>query len=188
MHRISASGKIRQLVLLSSMVLFMSHAAQAGGTLNQLKARFNHDRNVPRLILLVSPTCPECVGGAEWIQQEILDKYPALNIRVYAVWYEMLPGDSKAAYPSARKLMPDRRVAHYWDKEKATGKWFKTAVPNSYEKPVMWDAYYLYDADAQWDQAPGPLVSWGRTLLDTRQELLKQVSLIAEKYNGASSR
>src|SRR4051812_18467449 len=161
---------------------FSLNAAAAGtSTLEQLKSRFNEDKGAPRLIVLVSPTCPACVGGAEWIQENILAEYPNLKIHVYAIWYEMYPGDSPKAFPSAKKTMPDPRVEHYWDKKKETGRWFKKNVPTDYKKSIMWDAYYLYDADAEWGALPEPLVSHGRTLLETRKELLKQVSLLNDK-------
>ena len=161
--------------------LSLNSLAAGPGTLEQLKARFNQDKGVPRLVVLVSPTCPACVGGAQWIQDNILAEYPKLNIRVYAIWYEMYPGDSPKAFPSARKTMPDTRVEHYWDKKKETGRWFKVNVPSNYKKAIMWDAYYLYDADAEWGATPQPLVSYGRTLLGTRKELLKQISILAGK-------
>ena len=174
---------MRKLLLACLLGLgFLYSAFAAGrGTLDQLKTRFNQDKGTPRLVVLVSPTCPACVGGAKWIQDEILARYPNLNIHVYAIWYEMYPGDSPKAFPSARQTMPDARVEHYWDKKKETGRWFKANVPSDYNKPIMWDAYYLYDADAEWGKTPEPLVSYGRTLLETRKELLRQVSLLDER-------
>jgi hypothetical protein len=170
------------LAALLLIIAFSLRSIAAGaGTLEQLKSRFNEDKAVPRLIVLVSPTCPACVGGAEWIQDNILADFPNLKIRVYAIWYEMYPGDSPKAFPSAQKTMPDHRVEHYWDKKKETGRWFKRNVPTDYKKAIMWDAYYLYDAGAQWDATPQPLVSHGRTLLETRKELLKQIFLLSEK-------
>ncbi len=153
-------------------------------TFDQLKESFNRDKGVPRLILLTSPTCPACVGGADWVQTEVLEQYPGLKIRVYAVWYEMYPGDSPKAFPSAKKTMPDRRVRHFWDQPKDAGKWFKINVPSDYQGPIQWDAYYLYGSDAVWDVTPGAPISWGRTILETRKELLKQVALL-EEHAGA---
>jgi hypothetical protein len=171
-------------------VLSVGYASQvqAANTLEELKAQFNKDAGVPRLVLLVSPTCPACVGGAQWIEDLILKQFPELNIHVYAIWYEMYPGDSPKAFPSAKKIMPDARVTHYWDKKKATGRWFKANVPSAYDKPIMWDAYYLYDGNAEWGATLAPLVSYGRTLLETRKELLKQVALLDEKQNGGKKR
>lgn len=39
-----------------------------------------------------------------------MKRNPKLNIRVYSVWYEMYPGDSRRDFPNVRKLLPDRRV------------------------------------------------------------------------------
>jgi hypothetical protein len=164
------------------VVLALGFAITArANTLDDLKAQFNKDKGVLRLVVLVSPTCPACVGGAQWIESEVLKTYPDLNVRVYAVWYEMYPGDSPKAFPTARKTMPDARVSHFWDKKKATGRWFQAHLPSEYKKPIMWDAYYLYDADAEWTDTLKPPIVWGRTILETRKDLLKEVQGIAEQ-------
>ena len=72
--------------------------------LDQLKARFNKDQGGLRLVVLVSPTCPECVGGAGWIEEYILKRYPQLPVKVYAVGYEMYPGDSPTTSPPRRSF------------------------------------------------------------------------------------
>lgn len=169
------------LALVCCAVMLLTVPARAADTLADLKSQFNEDKGAPRLIVLVSPTCPTCTGGADWIESEILQRFPGLNIRVYAVWYEMYPGDSPKKFPSAKQRMPDSRVRHYWDKKKAAGRWFQANVPSDYKNPIMWDAYYLYDADAEWGQTLGPLISHGRTILETRKELLKKVAALAEK-------
>jgi hypothetical protein len=164
--------------LLVAFVCLGRPSAGAGrGTFELLKEGFNRDRGVPRLILLTSPTCPACVGGADWVQTEVLNQYPDLKIRVYAIWYEMYPGDSPKAFPAAKKIMPDTRVQHFWDQPKTTGKWFRANVPSDYTGKIMWDAYYLYGPDATWAATPGAPISWGRTILETRKELLRQVAL-----------
>jgi hypothetical protein len=174
-------------VFFVSFVVLASAATDgaARSTFDQLKETFNKDKGTPRLILLTSPTCPACVGGADWVQTEVLEQLPHLNIKVYAVWYEMYPGDSPRAFPSAKKTMPDRRVQHFWDQPKTTGKWFKANVPSDYAGPIQWDAYYLYGADAEWTSTPGAPISWGRTILETRKELLKQVSLLDQQAGVA---
>ena len=35
----------------------------------------------------------------------------------------------------------------------------------------MWDTYLLYGPDATWNQAPGPLLSSGGTIIDTSADL-----------------
>jgi hypothetical protein len=176
-------------VLLAAALVVPGGVGEAAKTtaFDQMKAAFNGAKGTTRLVLLTSPTCPACVGGAKWVQEEILDKYPELDLRVYAVWYEMYPGDSPRAFPSAQKLMPDARVQHFWDQPKATGRWFKANVPSDYKGKIMWDAYYLYGPDVTWERTPGAPLAWGRTILETRKALLEQIAALDE-VQGQRSR
>jgi hypothetical protein len=149
---------------------------QGAGVLDDLKARFNNDKGVPRLVVLVSPTCPECVSGAGWIQEYVLKRNPKLAFKVYAIWYEMYPGDSPDDFPQARKLMPDKRVTHYWDQPKDVGRWFYGKVPTTTKGEIEWDAFYLYSADSVWAEEPTELLTWGRTILRDRKKLLGQIA------------
>jgi hypothetical protein len=153
--------------------------AQAS-VLERLKDQFNQDRGALRLIVLVSPTCPACTSGAEWIQEYVMKRNPKLNLRVYAVWYEMYPGDSPKAFPKARTFLPDRRVMHYWDQRKDVGRWFVKALPSDYKGEIQWDAYYLYNTDSVWEDQPSSLLVWGRTILESRQKLRDEVTRLAQ--------
>jgi hypothetical protein len=144
--------------------------------LEQLKKQFNEDKGVLRLVVLVSPTCPACVSGAGWIQEYVLKRNPDLDVKVYAVWYEMYPGDSPDDFPEARKQMKDKRVTHYWDDSKDVGRWYFTAVPGDYKGPIQWDAFYLYGADSVWEDQPTSLLTWGRTILEDRKNLTAQIA------------
>ena len=144
-------------------------------TLEQLKARFNEDAGVLRLVVLVSPTCPQCVSGAGWIQEYALRRNPTLDVKVYAVWYEMYPGDSPDDFPAARKLMPDKRVTHYWDPAKDVGRWFYGFVPSNVSGEIEWDAFYLFDRTAVWTDTPTALLTSGRTILQERQNLRSKI-------------
>jgi hypothetical protein len=115
------------------------------------------------------------------VQKEILENNPSLPIRVYSIWFSMLPGDTPLAFASAQKTMPDPRVAHFWDGQKIAGRWFKENLTPDYPGRIMWDAYYLYGPEAQWKTLPGPLMIWGRTIMDKRQELLKESSLLVRR-------
>jgi hypothetical protein len=155
-------------------------SAADADVLDQLKTQFNKDQGVLRLVVLVSPTCPGCVGGAGWIEDYVLKRYPNLPIKVYAVWFEMYPGDSPKAFPAAQKLLPDRRVTHWWDESKNVGRWFYDVVPTNTKGLVQWDAFYLYGEDATWgDQQPAPLLTWGRTILNNRKKLTDKIAELA---------
>jgi hypothetical protein len=102
------------------------------------------------------------------VQREILDRYGATNLRVYAVWVPFLAGNQQAADVSWR-VLPDPRVVHYWDGAAATSDWFGQKVDHS--AAPSWDVYYLYGADATWSDIPGPLVSSGGTIIGNTSEL-----------------
>jgi hypothetical protein len=104
------------------------------------------------------------------------------DLKVYAVWFVMYPGDSRERWPA--EALPDRRVLHYWDDVEAVGRWYADRMdgmmdllaPDSkgVEPPVLWDAYLVYGPEAQWNDVPTGLRRWGRTILH-RKEYLKQV-------------
>jgi hypothetical protein len=66
-------------------------------------------------------------------------------------------------------LMPDQRVLHFWDAKRFAGPWFAKQVEG--KLGYTWDTYFLYGPDATWGALPGPLLSSGRTILDTGPEL-----------------
>ena len=168
----------------------LSRATANAEVLDELKAQFNKDRGALRLVVLVSPTCPECVGGAGWIEDYVLKRYPDVPLKVYAIWYEMYPGDSPAAFPAAKQLMPDRRVTHWWDPTKSVGRWFTSVVPTNVNGEIQWDAFYLYGDNATWgdgitregkqkDVKTEPLLTWGRTILTDRKKLSDKLAEVA---------
>lgn len=173
----------RWFAALSLMTLALCHAPSLLGatTLDEVKARFNQDAGVLRLVVLVSPTCPACVSGAGWIQEYALKRNPTLDVKVYAIWYEMYPGDSPDDFPDARTLMPDRRVTHYWDPGKDVGRWFYGFVPSDVRGEIEWDAFYLFDKTSVWNDKPTALLTSGRTILKERRNL---TSKIAELLGG----
>jgi hypothetical protein len=178
----------RRFAALSLMVLALSHAPSLLGasTLDDLKARFNQDAGVLRLVVLVSPTCPACVSGAGWIQEYALKRNPALDVKVYAIWYEMYPGDSPDDFPAARTLMPDRRVTHFWDPGKDVGRWFYGFVPSDVRGEIEWDAFYLFDKTSAWNDKPTDLLTSGRTILEDRRNLTSKIAeLLGGRRNDA---
>lgn len=120
-----------------------------------------------------------CVAGTRWVQTELLEKYPTANLRVYAVWFNMLANDSRAKWPPT--LLTDPRVIHHWDEPKAVGTWYapRTEAMRPLLTPdsrwgkgdVLWDAFLLYGTDSRWDGAPTNLIHWGRTIVAGRETL-----------------
>jgi hypothetical protein len=119
------------------------------------------------------------------VQEQILEKNPSANMKVYAVWFPMIPTDSRSRWSWTAGAIDDKRVVHIWDEKKVVGQWLaKQLNYNGKDSEVLWDAYLLYGPQAQWESTPSPLVSWGRTINDTRTEFEKSLStLLPEKKN-----
>jgi hypothetical protein len=100
------------------------------------------------------------------VRSNILEKYPSSNLRVYVVWFDMLPGDSLGLVD--RKVLNDHRVANYYDPNRVVGSWF---AEHTGDVGIVWDAYFLYGADASWTDEPGPLVSSGQTVIGSSEDL-----------------
>jgi hypothetical protein len=174
----------------STLVILLATLAvptRAANVLDDLKGRFNEDKGVLRLVVLVSPTCPQCTSGAGWVQEYILTRNPKLNVKVYAIWYEMYPGDSPDDFPKARKLLADKRVTHYWDQGKDVGRWYHGKVPTDTKGNVEWDAFYLYSESSQWGEEPSDLLTWGLTILRDRNKLSAEVARVTGVAPAAES-
>jgi len=112
------------------------------------------------------------------VQTELLAKYPNADLRVYAIWFNMFPGDARSKWPPS--LLTDPRVIHRWDEGKLVGTRYgghtnkigaQLSPGSSWNGDILWDSYLFYGADAQWDEAPTNLVHWGRTIVAGRETL-----------------
>ena len=121
------------------------------------------------------------MNGARWVQQTLLAPNENARLRVYAVWFNMFPGDARDHW--RRDLLTDARVVHYWDEQQSVGRLYFQALPRIWERRApdtitpqdlaLWDAYLLYARDAQWNDQPPDVVSWGATILLTREKLTR---------------
>jgi hypothetical protein len=115
----------------------------------------------------------------------ILAKYPQADFRVYAVWFHVLWTDARWTWRS--DLLDDRRVTQFWDSEGETGRWFMENVTHrGGAGDVEWDAYFLYPAGARWVSVPEPLTSWGRTVVESGEELRQNLLSLLSHGHGAS--
>lgn len=138
--------------------------------IGQLRSVFNRNAGKPRLVLLLSPTCPTCVVGASWVQQHVLADNRGAGLAVIVVWMPQFPGDARSRWDAA--VLADRRTTHFWDQNSRSGRWFKDHVKLSYDTgPVLWDAYLLYGPKARWSDVPSPLISTGRTVIGSTAQL-----------------
>jgi hypothetical protein len=101
------------------------------------------------------------------VHDEILQRYPSARLKVLAVWFDMLPGDSRQLVDT--RVLSDPRVTYYWDANRAAGRWFSDHVTGN--PGITWDAYFLYGPGARWTETPGPLLSSGGPVIGSSDEL-----------------
>ena len=110
------------------------------------------------------------------MQKEILEKNPAAKLRVYVVWFSMLPTDARSRWGWTAGVISDQRVLHFWDEKKLLGRWFaQRENPQHTDAGIVWDAFYLYGSDASWDSEPAPLISTGATVQDEAENLKRSI-------------
>ena len=101
------------------------------------------------------------------MRTNILRSYPSSAVRVYVVWFDMLPGDSRALVD--RRVLNDSRVTNYYDPNRVVGTWF--AAHTDEGRGIVWDAYFLYGSNAGWAAEPGPLASSGSSVIGSSSDL-----------------
>jgi len=119
------------------------------------------------------------------VRKNILANQPKADLKVYAVWFDVLWTDTRWALRS--DLLDDPRVEQFWDPEGKTGRWFLREVTHRQGAEMEWDAYFLYPPEARWTAAPAPLVSWGRTVLGSGKELARNLAPLLRRGRGWSS-
>ena len=69
------------------------------------------------------------------------------------------------------------------DEKRIVGSWLaKQENPQAESPGIVWDAFYLYGPDAEWDAKPEPLIISGATVRDEADKLReKLVPLLTEK-------
>jgi hypothetical protein len=101
------------------------------------------------------------------VRSEILDKHPATQLRVYVVWFDMLPGEARQMVDL--QILADRRATNYWDESRITGRWFSDHVVQ--DRGITWDTYFFYGPNARWETTPEPLLSSGAPVIGGSEDL-----------------
>ncbi len=111
------------------------------------------------------------MSGARRVQKEILDARPEADLRVYAIYFEMVEDDRGAkSRVKPSDLLDDPRVTSFWDDGRIAGRWFDENVTKLGERQgdpdrIEWDSFILFGREARWGDTPPDHVSWGRPLV-----------------------
>src|SRR5262245_21842491 len=102
---------------------------------------------------------------------------------MYAIWFNMYPGDSRDRWRDA--LLTDARVRHYWDERRAIGQLYLQLLPEMWQKrtpdtvlpdaDALWVAYMLYAPDAQWTDRHPDVIAWGSPIFRSTDPLMSEL-------------
>ena len=70
-----------------------------------------------------------------WAQEALLARNEQPALRVYAVWFNMFPGDSREYWRP--DLLTDSRVVHLWDDERSVGRLYYQLLPKIWERRAV---------------------------------------------------
>jgi hypothetical protein len=138
---------------------------------HELKSAFNADRDVVKVLLIVSPTCPMCRSGAQLVEDKALDQIGGDKLRIYVVWTKKLLMDSRAAAAQAASLVPDRRARHFWDATGYLGKQYGKTLDLPGGRRFAWDVYFIFDRKTAWTDSPPAPAFWMHQLGGHKPEL-----------------
>ena len=104
-----------------------------------------------------------------------MQKYPDADLRVYAVWLNILISDDRSSIPP---ILIDSRATEFWDGELEVARWFPKheAFRDSIFRPIAWDVWLLFGPEAEWDAIPGPLLSGGSPITSSLEELSSSIA------------
>ncbi len=123
---------------------------------SELRAAFNRDAGKLRLVMMLSPTCPACLGKAFVTRRYVLDTIKDDRLRIYIVWGPMLGDEREENARAATEGMPDPRVTHFWTPTNTVATMFAKAIklPNGL---LAWDTYQLFAPGVTWEgSVPAP--------------------------------
>lgn len=84
--------------------------------------------------------------------QTVLRNIQDERLKAYIIWLPVLPTDNRNWAVKRTREFPDSRAHYFWDGEKLTGQIWKRVL--GLEGPLSWDAYFLYNHEAHWDDQP----------------------------------
>ncbi len=124
---------------------------------------FNRNTSKPRFVAILSPTCKDCVTGAQAIQRHIIEANPELDMDILLVWSPVVNSDAGDSLLGGINAMIDPRIQHFWDRDLLLGKELKKHLPLG-KRDFAWDIYLFYDKAAKWTDTPPEVSSWAHQL------------------------
>jgi hypothetical protein len=125
-----------------------------GDSVAAVRVAFNADAGKVRVLMVVSPTCGECLKGASEISEQVADVNQGKTVPLYVVWVPRSGGRQKDV-PAATRVIADTSAHEFWDEDNLFGMQYKQVLG---WRGNAWDVYMVYGPKVQWtgDLPPTP--------------------------------
>src|SRR5258708_5803443 len=156
---------MKGLASISAMVLLLGMTAcnrlgtersytAVENTAATVRAAFNADSGKVRVLMVVSPTCGECLKGASEVSEQVAEINQGKAVPLYVLWVPRSGGREKDV-PAATRLIADTSAHEFWDGNDLLGAQYKQVLG---WRGNAWDVYMVYGPKAQWtgDLPPAP--------------------------------
>jgi len=124
---------------------------------------FNNASDQSRLVLVISPTCPNCLQKAADVE-DILRRHPEARIRVFVLWAPYMRTDNVSQAQRASQYLTDRRARHFWDLWRFGTRAYSEQF--SVPPPYAWNLMTFYKPHLVWRDSPPPPTFWLHALAD----------------------
>jgi hypothetical protein len=119
-------------------------ALNRGDTSAALRAAFNADAGKVRVLMVVSPTCGECLEGASEVSEQVAEINQGRTVPLYVMWVPRRGGREKDV-PAATRVIADTSAHEFWDGNDLLGMQYKQVLGWSGN---AWDVYMVYGPKA----------------------------------------
>lgn len=89
--------------------------------------------------------------------QQVLKNIPDDRLRAYIIWLPIFSGASRVEATKRSNEFTDKRLTYFWDGEALAGKLWQRLLERL---AIAWDVYFLYSAEATWDNEPAVPDFW----------------------------
>jgi len=148
------------LALLAMAVLAIQRRTPGGqlplGDVEAFRAAFEAAPG-PKLLLLLSPTCPTCLQTAQDVQRALQDNGQA-SVRVFALWTNVLRWDRLGPTQKALGRLHDGRVSQYSDPGNRAAEALCASTPAlgamCSQSSTLYGGVLYFEPGARWGDSP----------------------------------
>jgi hypothetical protein len=121
--------------------------AVVGNTSTAVRTAFNANAGKVRVVMVVSPTCGECLKGASEVSEQVAEISQGKAVPLYVLWVPRSGGREKDV-PDATRVIADASAHEFWDGDNLMGTQYKQVLG---WRGNAWDIYMVYGPKARWN-------------------------------------